>query len=246
MNQTTPTWAAANSAITGRPCDEVGVSQAIDDWRFEPVEAKVIWALMSWPANVLMVARRVIALRLAREPDPEDEREGRMSATNKVLAGDELLVAVSDELVGFHQRYYHRRPVTGRSRLLSQQLLACVLGSVESEVEQAFIELEGTTILQEARSSFQDAMQHDLIAAVTRLSGRDVQAFISNSHVGSDVEVELFMLNTPPGVAPERRRPLESVGRGYAWAVGMSTEPRRAGQGSVSGYSYAWERPRAG
>jgi uncharacterized protein YbcI len=161
-----------------------------------------------------------------------------MSAPNTVLVGDELLVAVSDELVGFHQRYYHRRPVTGRSRLLSQQLLACVLGSVESEVDQAFIELEATTVLQEARSSFQEAMQHELIAAVTRLSGRDVQAFISNSHVGSDIEVELFMLNTPPRVAPERRRPWESVGRGYAWEAGMSTEPRRAEQGST----YAWER----
>jgi uncharacterized protein YbcI len=198
------------------------------------------------PANVLVVARRVIALRLAREPDPEDEREGRMSAPNKVLAGDELLGAVSDMLVGFHQRYYyHRRPVTGRSRLLSQELLACVLGSVESEVDQAFIELEGTTILQEARSSFQEAMQHELIAAVTRLSGRGVQAFISNSHVDSDIEVELFMLDTPTRVAPQRRRPLESVGRGYAWEAGMSANPRRAEQGSVSGYAYAWERPRA-
>jgi hypothetical protein len=29
---------------------------------------------------------------------------------------------------------------------------------------------------------------------VERLSGRDVLAFISNSHVGPDVEIELFML----------------------------------------------------
>ncbi len=37
-------------------------------------------------------------------------------------------------------------------------------------------------------------MQHKFIAAVERLSGRDVLAFISNHHVGPDVEIELFML----------------------------------------------------
>jgi hypothetical protein len=37
-------------------------------------------------------------------------------------------------------------------------------------------------------------MQHKFIDAVERLSGRDVLAFISNHHVGPDMEIELFML----------------------------------------------------
>jgi len=37
-------------------------------------------------------------------------------------------------------------------------------------------------------------MQHKFIAEVQRLSGRDVVAFISNSHVGPDLEIEIFML----------------------------------------------------
>jgi hypothetical protein len=37
-------------------------------------------------------------------------------------------------------------------------------------------------------------MQHKFIAAVERLSGRGVLAFISNHHVGPDMEIELFML----------------------------------------------------
>jgi hypothetical protein len=37
-------------------------------------------------------------------------------------------------------------------------------------------------------------MQHKFITAVERLSGRDVLAFISNHHVGPDMEIELFML----------------------------------------------------
>jgi hypothetical protein len=37
-------------------------------------------------------------------------------------------------------------------------------------------------------------MQQKFIEAVERLSGRDVTAFISDSHVGPDIEIELFML----------------------------------------------------
>jgi hypothetical protein len=37
-------------------------------------------------------------------------------------------------------------------------------------------------------------MQHKFIAAVERLSGREVVMFISNHHVGPDMEVEVFML----------------------------------------------------
>ncbi len=37
-------------------------------------------------------------------------------------------------------------------------------------------------------------MQHKFIEVVERLSGRDVMAFISNSHVGPDLEMEIFLL----------------------------------------------------
>lgn len=167
-----------------------------------------------------------------------------MSAANDVLAGDEVLVAVTDAMVEFHHRYYPGQPVTGKARLLSEKLVVCVLGSVGSVVEQALIELQGKPILQETRSPFQDAMQHEFIAAVERLSGRDVQAFISNSHVDPDIELELFVLSAPQGIASGRSRPLESSTRAYAWESGMSTESRGASPGSGSGYAYAWESPR--
>ncbi len=37
-------------------------------------------------------------------------------------------------------------------------------------------------------------MKHKLIAAVERLSGRTVLTFVSDHHVGPDLEIELFML----------------------------------------------------
>jgi uncharacterized protein YbcI len=121
-----------------------------------------------------------------------------MPAPTTPLTGDPLLMGVTDAMVALHQRYHHRKPVTARTTLLGDDLLACVLGGVDTDVEKTQIELECTTTVQETRSASQDAMQHTFIAAVEQLSGRDVLAFISNHHVGPDTEIELFLLKPVP------------------------------------------------
>ncbi len=62
------------------------------------------------------------------------------------------------------------------------------------EVEKTMIELERQTVVKETRSAFQTAMQQKFIAEVHRLTGRNVLTFISNHHVGPDLEVGLFVL----------------------------------------------------
>ena len=118
-----------------------------------------------------------------------------MSApTTTPLTGDDLLVAVTDAMVALHKRYYQRAPVTGKTLLLGGEVLVCVLGGVYTDVEKTMIELQRTAVVQETRSAFQTAMQHKFISAVERLSGRGVVSFISDQHVGPDMEIELFML----------------------------------------------------
>jgi uncharacterized protein YbcI len=124
-----------------------------------------------------------------------------MTAPNAPLSGDELLDAITAAMVALHQRYHHRQPVTAKTLLLSDELLICVLGGIYTDVEKTMIELQRTTIVQETRSAFQTAMQDKFIAAVETLSGRSVAAFISNQHVGPDMEVELFMLQPRDRVA---------------------------------------------
>jgi uncharacterized protein YbcI len=121
-----------------------------------------------------------------------------MPATTTPLTGDPLLVGVTDAMVTLHQHYHHRKPVSAKTTLLGGDLLACVLGGIYTDVEKTMIELERSTIVQETRSAFQNAMQHKFIAAIERLSGRDVLAFISNHHVGPDMEIELFLLQPDP------------------------------------------------
>ena len=112
------------------------------------------------------------------------------------LVGDDLLEAVTDAMVALHLRYHGRVPATARSQLLGGELLACVLGGVYTDVEKTMIELERTREVHATRKDFQAATQHKFIEVVEHLSGRTVLAFISNYHVGPDLAVELFMLES--------------------------------------------------
>ena len=117
-----------------------------------------------------------------------------MSAPNVALTGEELLAAVTDSMVAFHQRYHHRKPVSAKTLLLGDELLVCVLGGVYTDIEKTMIELQRAPTVKETRSAFQNAMEHRLIAAIERLSGREELRFMSDHHVGPDIEIELFML----------------------------------------------------
>ncbi|HEX5712880.1 MAG TPA: Na-translocating system protein MpsC family protein [Solirubrobacterales bacterium] len=117
-----------------------------------------------------------------------------MPPSTPPLYGDELLAAVTDAMVVLHERYHHRAPVSAKTQLLDGDLLAVVMGGVYTEVEKTMIELQRGHVVQETRSAFQEAMQQRFIDAVEQLSGRSVLAFISNHHVGPDLEIELFVL----------------------------------------------------
>jgi len=125
-----------------------------------------------------------------------------MPAPTTPLTGDELLAAVTNAMIAFHQRYYHRKPVTAKTLLLGGEVLVCVLGGVYTDVEKTMIELQHRTIVQETRNAFQNAMKTRFIAMVERLSGRNVLAFIPNHHVGPDIEIKLFILTPDDAALP--------------------------------------------
>lgn len=127
--------------------------------------------ITSWP--VASSATREIA-------DFRDVRGGRDVGPGP-LAGEELLAAVTE-------------PVTAKSMMLGDDLLACVLGDVYTDVEKTMIELQRQRVVQEKRSTFRHVLEQRFISEVERLSGHHVLAFTSSSHVGPNLEIELFML----------------------------------------------------
>lgn len=62
---------------------------------------------------------------------PEGERQAALQAPKPPLDGDELLAAVAEAMVELHRRYYRRKPVTAKTRILGYDLLACILDGVD-------------------------------------------------------------------------------------------------------------------
>jgi uncharacterized protein YbcI len=108
----------------------------------------------------------------------------------------DALEAVTEAMVALHVRYHGREPASARTRMMGEDMLACLLGEVYTDVEKTMIELQRPGLVHETRSTFQQAMEHRFIAIVERLTGRRVAQFISTHHVGPDLELELFLFKT--------------------------------------------------
>jgi uncharacterized protein YbcI len=126
-----------------------------------------------------MVERRFAMASLA--PDAPTDGHGRLEA-------------VTAALVALHERYHGRRPVTARTMMMGDDMLACLFGDVYTDVEKTMIELQRQALVHETRREFQRATERRFIAEVERITGRRVSRFISTHHVGPDLELELFML----------------------------------------------------
>jgi uncharacterized protein YbcI len=109
-------------------------------------------------------------------------------------SGEGMLHAVTEAMVAIHDRYHGRKPRTARTLMMGDDMLACLLGEVYTDIEKTMIELQRQALVHETRSAFQQAMEQRFISAVERITGRQVAHFISTHHVGPDLELELFLL----------------------------------------------------
>jgi uncharacterized protein YbcI len=110
--------------------------------------------------------------------------------------GDEELDAITEAMVALHRRYHGRAPATARTQLLGDDLLACLLGDIYTDVEKTMIELQRKAMVHEIRSAFQQAMEQRFIDVVEGITSRKVARFFSTHHVGPDLELELFVLES--------------------------------------------------
>lgn len=107
---------------------------------------------------------------------------------------DVELEGVTEALVALHERYHGRTPGTARAQMMGDDMLACLLGDVYTDVEKTMIEMQRKALVHETRSAFQQAMEGRFIGAVETITGRRVANFMSTHHVGPDLELQLFLL----------------------------------------------------
>jgi uncharacterized protein YbcI len=65
-----------------------------------------------------------------------------MAGLEGLAVQEDVLEAVNEAMVALHERYHGRRPATARTQMMGDDMLACLLGDVYTDVEKTMIELQ--------------------------------------------------------------------------------------------------------
>jgi len=114
------------------------------------------------------------------------------------LTGGELNAAVTSALVGIHHKHLGRGPETA-STFHHGNVLVTLMHEVLTHAERTLALTGQVDAVNHIRHLFQETMADEFQAAVERLTGRKVLAFISGNHVEPDIAAELFILDGAPG-----------------------------------------------
>jgi len=113
---------------------------------------------------------------------------------SKRLAGGELNAAVTSALVGIYTEFLGRGPATA-STFHHGNVLVMLMHGVLTNAEKALARTERAHVVNHIRQLFHETMESDVRAAVERLTGRKVVAFISGNHLDPDIAAEVFVLD---------------------------------------------------
>jgi len=112
------------------------------------------------------------------------------------LKGGELNAAITSALVGIHTRHLGRGPRRA-STFHYGHVLVTLMHDVLTPAEQSLTRMNQSEAVDRIRHLFQETMEADFRAAVERLTGRKVLAFISGNHIQPDIAAELFIMDAP-------------------------------------------------
>lgn len=108
-------------------------------------------------------------------------------------AGGTLYSAISNAIVGIVHEYTGRGPTRARTSI-RDDVVVVMLQETMLKAERSLIEDDKAELVAHMRRSFQQTMRADMSEAVAQLTGREVIAFMSDSHLEPDYSVEVFVL----------------------------------------------------
>ena len=115
-----------------------------------------------------------------------------MAEAERATSGS-LYAAISNAVVGIVHEYTGRGPTRARTSIRDDVVLV-VLQETMLKAERSLVADNKAELVAQMRRSFQQTMRADMSAAVEELTGRDVIAFMSDSHLEPDYSVEVFVL----------------------------------------------------
>jgi len=114
------------------------------------------------------------------------------------VTGESLLSTISREMVRLYKEQFGRGPTKARSDFAGPDVLVCTLENSLTPAERRLAEMGEHERLRGTRLFFQHATEDEFRAAVERLLGRSVRAFVSGMDTHQDVSVQVFYLEPEP------------------------------------------------
>jgi uncharacterized protein YbcI len=116
-----------------------------------------------------------------------------MTSPPERKADGALLTALSNAVVQIVREYTGRGPTKARAAI-RDDVVFVLMQETLLKAEHSLINDSKGRLVVEMRRSFQQTMRDELSAAVERLLGRKVIAFMSDSHLDPDYSIEVFVL----------------------------------------------------
>jgi len=101
--------------------------------------------------------------------------------------------AISAAVVGLLYEYTGRGPTHARTTISADTIVVTLRDSL-TKAERTLARAGQATQVLAMRRAFQTTMRADLIAIVERITGRTVEAFLSDNLHDPDVAVEVFIM----------------------------------------------------
>ncbi len=124
------------------------------------------------------------------------DENGREVVKSAPLRGGELNAAVTSALVGVQTEHLGRGPKRA-STFYHGNVLVTLMYDVLTRPEQSLLDAHQDEAVSSVRHLLQETIEADACAAVERLTGRKVQAFISGNQTDPDIATEVFVLDGP-------------------------------------------------
>jgi uncharacterized protein YbcI len=104
------------------------------------------------------------------------------------------LADITTGIIRLFREHYGRGPTKGKTYLMDDRYVLCVLEQTMTTVEQTLSEAGQVDLVRKVRLTFQEEMAAEFTAVVEKALGRKVIAYHSQLTTDPDLGFELFVL----------------------------------------------------
>jgi uncharacterized protein YbcI len=108
-----------------------------------------------------------------------------------------LLSAISTRFVKLLREHYGRGPIKAKTYALDDIIVVVLRGTGFTPLEKTMMDSGQPRRVVAMREEFQQMMARRYTDAIEELTGRKVQAFLSQAHIDPDITLEVFFIDRP-------------------------------------------------